>query len=167
LSAAAHASAGGCVSVVGIALVVLLLGASTWTQLSRERSTGFLVGWLGLGQVLGHGILELTCRGPAHAAAGPSLPMLGLHAVAVVVAAITLARGEHRLWQLARALELISARLKLLCGRLAIRGVLPATTDVDATALPCAEPSWQASPWCSLRPVRRGPPARALSAASA
>jgi hypothetical protein len=45
------------------------------------------------------------------------------------------------------------------------RNELPAATAPAVHALPTTTPSWDASPWCSLRPVRRGPPGLALSAA--
>ncbi|MDT7536498.1 MAG: hypothetical protein QOI82_83 [Actinomycetota bacterium] len=164
LSSVAHASAGGCVTVAGVALFVVLLGSSTWTQLSRERSTTFLLTWLGLGQVLGHGLLELTCRGPAHAAESAALPMLGLHSMAVVLTAFVLAGGERRLWALARLLETLQARLRQLALQLVRRNVVPITADDAASVLPWSPLTWLSSPWCSLRPVRRGPPGRALSA---
>jgi hypothetical protein len=164
LSSLAHTSAGGCVTVAGVALFVVLLGSSTWTQLSRERSATFLLTWLGLGQVLGHGVLELTCRGPAHAAESAALPMLALHSASVVLTTLVLACGERRLWALAGMLETLRARLRQLALQLVRRNVVPITTDDAATALPWSRVTWLSSPWCSPRPVRRGPPGCAPSA---
>jgi hypothetical protein len=164
LSSAAHASAGGCVTVGGVALLVVLLSTSTWTQLARQRSSVFLLTWLALGQVLGHGVLELTCRGPAHAAESTSLLMLALHGVSVVLTAVVLAGGERRLWALAGLLEALRSRLAQLAGRFVRRDDPPVTTDPAAGAIPSTPLTWVPSPWCSLRPVRRGPPGPALSA---
>jgi hypothetical protein len=161
LSAAAHASAGGCVTALGVALIGTLLVTSTWTQLSRERSSRFLMGWLGLAQLLGHGLLEMTCHGRSHAA-GPALPMLALHGLAVVLTAVLLAWGERRLWALARLLATLHARMRHLAARF-VRRDEPTTPTAVPAARPAARLSWHASPWCSLRPVRRGPPGLALS----
>jgi hypothetical protein len=164
LSSVAHASAGGCVTFTGVALVVVLLVFSTWTQLSRERSTTFLLTWLGLGQVIAHGVLELTCRGPAHAAQTAAVPMLALHGAGVALTAIALAFGERRLWALARLLETLPARLRRLAPQLVRRNALPVIADAAASALPWSPLIWMSSPWCSPRAVRRGPPGPALSA---
>jgi hypothetical protein len=163
LSTAAHSAAGGCVSVVGVLVLGLSLGTATWTQLSRQRSGRFLLGWLAVGQLLGHGLLEYTCRGTAHHATGSAMPMLVLHGGAVLVAALVLACGEHRLWAFARLLSSLHARVGQLSARaLGLPNpVVPSWRRPPAPA-PTAVP-WPTSTWCSLRPVRRGPPCRALS----
>jgi hypothetical protein len=146
------------VPVLGLSLVT-----ATWTQLSRQRSGRFLLCWLAVGQLLGHGLLEYTCHGPDHHATGTAMPMLVLHAVAVLVAALVLAGGEHRLWAFARLLSALQARV----GQLSTRALgLPHPVVPSWRRPPAPAPatvSWPTSTWCSDRPVRRGPPCRALS----
>lgn len=160
LSAAAHALAGGCVTTAGVVTTCALLGATTWTQLSRERSARFLVGWLTVGQLLGHGLLEVFCRTTAPPGEAASLRMLGLHALAVAATALLLGIGERRIWSLARRLAALASRLRALGGPplltqpLFALGALPTST---------AEPVLWSSLWCSPRPVRRGPPCAATA----
>jgi hypothetical protein len=158
LSAAAHAAAGGCITATGVLLTAVVVGLSTWTQLSRERSTTFLLTWLTLGQVVGHGLLELGCHGPDHAAAATGLPMVALHAASVLLSALLIAAGESRVWRLARALSALPFRLRYVTAWLARLETPPIPVLPSHHAAPPAPVRWQKSPWCSPRPVRRGPP---------
>jgi hypothetical protein len=165
LSAAAHTSGHGCVTVAGAALTALIVGTSTWTQLSRERSRAFLLGWLVVTQVLGHGLLAVSCTGSAAHESGTSLRMLELHGAAVVVCAVLLSGAERRVWAFARLLATLQARLRQYVGRL-VPSYQQSLPVLDSTAGPSPEPTaCPASPWCSPRPVRRGPPRLALSLA--
>jgi hypothetical protein len=158
LGVAAHVAAGGCVTAGGVVLTGSILLPATWSQLSRQRSTGFLLAWLTLGQVLGHGALELCCHGPEHVATAGSSTMLALHVVAVGLASLLLARGDAGLWRTARSLTALGVRLRRLAARLTSVGTRP-VLRVPAPAAPGPAPmTWHDSPWCSPQPVRRGPP---------
>jgi hypothetical protein len=158
LSAAAHAATGGCITAVGVLLTAVVVGLSTWTQVSRERSVVFLLAWLTLGQVVGHGLFELGCHGPAHAAAATGPQMVTLHGASVLLSALILAVGESRVWRLARALSALPVRLRHVAAHLARLETprLPVLPSRPATSRPPFR--WQKSLWCSPRPVRRGPP---------
>lgn len=62
--------------------------------------------------------LTAAAGGHAHSASGSSLLMLGAHAVATVVAALVLARGEQVLW---RVLELLLRALPVLVTPVCVR----------------------------------------------
>jgi hypothetical protein len=158
LSVGAHSVAGGCVTALGVLLTCAVLLAATWTQLSRQRSTVFLLSWLALGQALGHGLLEITCTSEQAHASGLTAGMLASHAAAVAVSAALLGIGERRVWSLARQLAGVAAALRRLTARLphTSRPCLPSLQRTAPT--PAAPRTWSTSLWTSLRPVRRGPP---------
>jgi hypothetical protein len=158
LGSLAHAAGGGCVTVGGVALTAGVLAPATWMQLSRQRSQGFLLAWLTLGQVVAHGLLEVGCHGPAHIAAGPGPVMLGLHSAAVLLIAAALGRGEALVWAGARWLCAVRAALVGVARRLT-RLAVPQVCSCSSprVALP-APVSRHRSLWCSARPARRGPP---------
>ena len=158
LGVATHATAGGCVSAIGVLLILCIFGTATWTQLSRERSAPFLVVWLPVGQLLGHGLLELTCNERHAPAAGATARMLGLHAAAVVVTALVLAAGERWVWALARRLSTLHTFSRRLLRRLLAFDEPPTAPPADRTSPAVGVDIWHDSPWTSLRPVRRGPP---------
>ncbi|MDT7569990.1 MAG: hypothetical protein QOE05_164 [Actinomycetota bacterium] len=165
LSTAAHSAGGGCVSAFGVLLTGLIFGASTWTQLSRERSRGFLLCWVAVGQLLGHGLLELGCHGAQHHGAAPASLMLVLHGCAALLVALLLSHGERHVWSFARVIAALPARLRAVARRCAPADVRLPAVPAELLHAPAVPHRRQASLWCSPQPVRRGPPRLALSQA--
>ncbi|MDZ4091655.1 MAG: hypothetical protein U1D68_10675 [Arthrobacter sp.] len=177
LAAGAHTLAGGQLPSPGILLALLALtGLASTTATRLKLNLPALAGLLGAGQFVLHEAFTAfsapTVPGPAGdpahhavpvplpagadsplAASGPdpglSLLMLAGHALATLLCAFLLARGEAALWSLAAWLRPLLR--------------LPAPAMPDAVAVPAAT-GWPAEsvplPWRNLRrDCRRGPPA--------
>jgi hypothetical protein len=178
LAAGAHLAGGGELPAPAILLAVLALTALASTSATRHR-LGFpsMAALLGGGQLVLHELF--TAFGPSVAEAGPITAasheghfpgagilapaaahlhegdaangplMLAAHALATVVCAILLARGEAALWALSAWLRPLVA----LPRAVAPDAVPPATASFPAFPVPL-------SPWRNLRQdSRRGPPA--------
>jgi hypothetical protein len=175
LASAAHLAGGGQLPAPAILLAVLALTTLGSTTATRLR-LGFpaMAALLGIGQLALHGLFtafgspgaaapagttlhagHLTAAGfllpaaPAHAAEAASGPlMLAAHALATLVCALLLAKGEEALWALAAWLRPLAA----LPRAVAPDAVPPAFASFPTAAAP-------RRPWRNLRQdSRRGPP---------
>jgi hypothetical protein len=156
LGALAHLGSEGCVSAVGLALALTVVAGASWTQLSRERSTGFLVTWIGLTQTVVHGLLTVTCA-HGHASRIPARPqMLAAHLVAVLVLAILLRRGDRRIWATAALTAALRSWLRTF-----ILWRCPAVTLESAAqgSAPAGRVAGNGRPPARGAASRRGPPA--------
>src|SRR3954453_1709740 len=156
IGAMAHAGAGGCITLTGVAVTAAALTPATWVQLSRQRSGGFLLLWLPVCQVVAHGLLEVGCT-EAHTAGAPRTAMLAAHAAAVLLTAVILRRGEDAIWRTARWLSSVRAALHRLGTRIAR---LPAAVVVPnlRPIIPTSSRRTARSVWQLAQSVRRGPP---------
>ena len=180
LAAGAHTLAGGQLPSSGILLALLALtGLATTTATRLKLNFPAMAGLLGAGQLVLHEAFT-AFSAPALGAAptgnvashhlGPvplpvgvdgqlavsgldshaALPMLAGHALATILCALLLARGEAALWSLAAWLRPLLR--------------LPVPVTPDAVTVPPAITGWPADsapqPWRNLRrDCRRGPPA--------
>jgi hypothetical protein len=119
LAVAAHAAAGGGLPDLGLtALLTVGLAAVGIALADRRRSLGAIVGVLGAAQLATHVLLSVTAMGTGGAMAGMAmvthdytLPMLGAHAVAVLVSAWLLVRADDALFLIASVLARLLPRL--------------------------------------------------------
>lgn len=177
LAAAAHVIAGGDLPIPGIFGAVLALTGLAATAATRLKlNAAAMTGLLGTGQVVLHETFS-ALSGPAAAAyggapvrshhqvptllphpagtldhhdldSGLALWMIAGHALATLICALLLARGEAALWSLAAWLRPL---LRLPEALPAPRTAVPVLPFRDEPALPL--------PWRNLRrDCRRGPP---------
>jgi hypothetical protein len=162
LGALGHLAADGCLSVTGAVWAFALIGAASWSLLSRQRSTGFFLLWLAGSQSVAHGAFTFFCRhtGPEPVPSHPVLSMLTAHVLALALVALLLGRAEARTWAPATLVRVLRAAAR------AVRAVVARLTPV---ALPYRYPVVRRtstgphrrparSLWASPAPARRGPP---------
>jgi hypothetical protein len=163
MALAAHVLGGGCVQPIGVLLVAVVVAASSWTQLARQRSLRFTMAWLAATQGLAHGLLTYTCQdgsaGPVKELV-PSTEVLVLHAFVVALCALACHRVDR--W-LCRVADL--GRVLRDGARKAVAGLLAAVAPLpDRRAVPCplllsaAVAAPVPTLWAGPAPVRRGPP---------
>lgn len=115
LAVAAHAVAGGGLPDPGLTAMLTIGVAAIGVALARHRrSIGFILTVLGAAQLTTHVLLsyaETGLTGMHMVSHGYSLPMLGAHAVAVLISAWLLARADDAIFLVASALDRLLPRL--------------------------------------------------------
>jgi hypothetical protein len=116
LAVAAHALAGGGIPDPGLTgLLTIGVAAVGVAVADRRRSLGAIVAVLGAAQLATHVLLSFAAMGltgdMSMVARGYTLPMLGAHAVAVLVSAWLLVRADDVLFLVAAALARLLPRL--------------------------------------------------------
>lgn len=153
LTLAGHAAGQGALpGPVGVGLAVLIASGLAYTAASRARSWLWLLLFLLGAQVLVHAVLIVAMPHAHGTAGGVSLLPTGsaavAHALASVIAAVVLARGD----------SVLQSWTRLLVSRLGVTVPAP-TGPVRAAARISARPRW--TPMTSERrwdAARRGPP---------
>ncbi len=169
LGSSAHLLAEGCLPAVAVAVTAVLAGAVAWLLLPQERSLAYLVGLLSATQLLAHAVLEGACQGATRTSGPPPVPSGGLlllgHALAVLIAAGLLRRGEALLWHESRArqaAQVLDAGLRVLLASclpsrvVAHPALLADLSPVLAHVVPGTPAALLPGSSCS----RRGPPGR-------
>jgi hypothetical protein len=159
LGALAHRAADGCLDVEGAVGAGVVIGAASWSLLSRQRSTGFFLVWLAVCQTVAHGAFTLFCResGPAPAASPHLLVMLAMHVLAVGFVAALLGHAEARAWAPATLARVLRRAVGALGSGLTPVRLPHRYPPVRSTPTVVARRTGR-SLWASPAPVRRGPP---------
>src|SRR6202000_51444 len=116
LAVAAHAAAGGGLPDPGLTALLTIGVAAVGVALAdRRRSAGAIIAVLGAAQLATHTVLsfaETGLTGNVHMIVhGYTLPMLGAHAVAVLLTAWLLSRADDAIFLVAAALGRLWPRL--------------------------------------------------------
>ncbi len=146
VSALGHLLGGGPAPEIGTLLFAAALVGGSVSGLARVRRGPLQMLGLVIGAQLAYHLLFSL---DAHALAPLDLPrMLAFHAVAAVLCALILARGDLALFRLFEALNRVIGRVLGVPAAVPV-GPRPRLVPVDVPAL--------APRWCSI-PLRRGPP---------
>ncbi|OLR93900.1 hypothetical protein BJP25_15220 [Actinokineospora bangkokensis] len=157
LATAAHLTAGGAVPATGVAL--LLTAVLSWAGITvAERKPGVLgtTAVLGVVQLVSHGLLTALATAEDHhlhhhphtAHPGPAA-MLGLHAAAVLLTGVLLARADAAVLAAARLVAAVLPRPPAPAAPVRVPQPVVATALLAPVSVT----------WARL-PARRGPPAR-------
>lgn len=126
-SAVGHLCAGGQLSASAVIAVFAGGAAITWLLSARRVTVGQITGLLVLCQALVH-------LGGSDTAMTMDATMLLAHVAATAISAVTLARGEHFVWQLAERLALrlaplLRASTLVPAARVLVPALAPRTHD--------------------------------------
>jgi hypothetical protein len=163
LAVFAHWAGGGCVTWLGVLTSLGLCWPAAVAVLAGRARVAVLVGWLLLAQVVTHTLLEWLCAdapavhaaGMDHAMTGLAPRMLVMHAVAIAVTAVVLARADAGLFA-AKALVRAAARtLRFVRALPSLTGTVVAKPAPCPPAVPVLGDLWKGP----HPKVRRGPPA--------
>jgi hypothetical protein len=158
--AAGHLIGHGTVSLAGLLITALPIALAAWVLTARECTLAMIAGATFSGQLAVHVLLSTLSGMPADGArmSGSSmdgaLSMFLGHALAAVVVAWWLRRGERRIWTALRRAATAARRLGLLLGSSPRPPACPAQRRLPASP---------AAPWRLLASLRhavvlRGPP---------
>jgi hypothetical protein len=149
LAVLAHTAAGGTLPDTGLTVLLTVgVAAVGVTLASRRRSTAAVLAVLAAAQLASHVLLSVDAMGgmPSH---GDGLPMLGAHALAVLVSAVVLARADD-------AVFLVAAVLAMLLPVLAVPPPPEAPVRIRRRLRPADR---QVTVLLRRSHARRGPPA--------